>query len=121
MAMKKESSMSYSGGRYVVTKIEGKIATVEGWNNPSDIRKITLPEKLPQGWPENLVGLQLLATIHRQQIQWQPAKQQIKSRFIPISSTYRDGGRITAAREVITNKPSVESLDPDAEDENLPF
>lgn len=73
--------------RYVITKVDGNTVTVEHWKNPADIRQITLPENLPQGWPEVVPGLQLILTVHRQRCDWLPAKKQIKDRFIPLGST----------------------------------
>jgi hypothetical protein len=87
----------YSGGRYVVTKIEGRKATLEGWEDPADIQHMEFPEKLPANWPEIKIGLQLTRTVHTskgrlsgersERSSWMPAKVQKRDRFIPLSST----------------------------------
>jgi hypothetical protein len=77
--------MAHSGGRYVVTAVEGNKLHVESWNDPN-IKDVVEFSAIPPDWPEVKPGLQLLCTVHKTWLRWMPAKRQIKDRFIPISS-----------------------------------
>jgi hypothetical protein len=83
--------MSYSGGRYVVTNIEGDKFTVEAWEDPNDVLTVKqVSGSLPQ------VGDQLLRKVHRLRStgqtysSFEKPKRQLKERFIPVSSTSND-------------------------------
>jgi hypothetical protein len=96
--------MSYAGGRYVVTAVEGNVATLENWEDPKDVVQVTFPSGKVQ------IGNQYLRKVTRLKPgnrMGYPAGEYSTFEFAKLQKKRR--GRIIAASSGITttmtNKP----------------
>jgi len=85
--------MSYSGGRWVIVKLENETVYLESWNSPKQEGIRTIPLKdWPAGFPECRAEVQLLLKIKSDnRSTWTLPKRQIRDRVIYDGSSIDHG------------------------------